>query len=68
VPDQRFAIHCYVSELARNTIQEWCDEHGCSMSAFVETLGRHMADEDEPFIEGLARPARRIDAERRRRG
>jgi hypothetical protein len=72
-PSDRRAIHAYLSEESHDVWHELAERCGMSLSGFLEALARdfqeHAPDEGGyPRWDGVVRAARRVDAERRRRG
>ena len=71
--NDRRALHAYLSETAHSAWQHYSEENGVSVTGLLESLGLTLADEmEETDPEDLRRPwikaARRIDADRRKRG
>jgi hypothetical protein len=71
--DERRAIHAYLTPDSHDVWHSTSAEAGISMSAFLEALASDMRD--NPPSEGghqrwreVVRAARKIDADRRRRG
>lgn len=65
----RKAIHAYVSAEAMDGWQDFSIEHGISVTSIVEVLGHDFRDANGEADWGdLVKRARRVDAERRRRG
>jgi hypothetical protein len=66
------AIHCYVGDEEHIALTEFIEYHGISLSGLMVALCRevdehHPDDEDHP-LGHLVKTARRVDADRRRRG
>lgn len=74
----RQALHAYLSPAAHDTWQMFADENGVSMTGLLEALAHEIAvDIDKAEADGgdatdirqdWAKAARKIDAQRRRRG
>jgi hypothetical protein len=69
----RRAIHAYLSEESHDVWHELAERCGMSLSGFLEALARdfqeHAPDTGGyPRWDEVVRAARRVDAERRRRG
>jgi hypothetical protein len=71
--ETRKAIHAFLTPEAHEAWHEFAAEHGVSVSGMIEAMAldwaerRNGEDIDLPEIDELARAARRIDAQRRRR-
>ncbi len=71
--ETRKAIHAFLTPEAHEAWHEFAAENGVSVSALIEAMATDWQDRrdgdgfDLPEIEELARSARRIDAQRRRR-
>jgi hypothetical protein len=71
--ETRKAIHAFLTPEAHEAWHEFAAENGVSVSALIEAMamdwqGRRDGDGfDLPEVDELARSARRIDAQRRRR-
>lgn len=70
---ERAAIHSYVSPEAKEAWEHFSEENGVSVTSLIEALGLELAEElkhaDADDIRGAwVKSARRIDAQRRRRG
>lgn len=69
--DTRAALHAYLTVDAHDTIQEFADVHGVSVTGLMQSLAEELQEEIE--VHGLdVRPewvlqARKVDALRRRR-
>jgi hypothetical protein len=71
--ESRKAIHAFLTPASHEAWHEFAAESGVSVSGLIEAMALDWADRrkgddyelDE--VEALAKPARRIDAERRRR-
>ncbi len=61
----RKALHAYVSGWAHDQWHDACAEEGVSVSAVLEALAGHL---DGVLSADVVRKARKVDAERRRRG
>jgi hypothetical protein len=73
--DDRSALHAYLSEAAHEAWTTLSEDNGVSTTAILEALGQELIDEiKENGGSGVdlrldwIRAARRIDAQRRRRG
>lgn len=71
--DERRAIHAYLTEESHNVWHELAEETGVSLSGFLEAIARDMSEHPpekggHPRWDDIVRTARRIDAQRRRRG
>lgn len=71
----RQALHAYLSEEAHAAWQQMAEENGVSVTGILEALGKELRQEirdngndAEGVRRDLIKRARRIDAERRRRG
>jgi hypothetical protein len=69
----RRAIHAYLSEESHDVWHDLAERCGMSLSGFLEALARdfqeHVPDEGGyPRWDQVVRAARKVDAERRRRG
>jgi hypothetical protein len=69
----KLALHAYMSEGSHKAWAAFSDENGVSISALLESLGRELATEMAALDPEQVRPAwvrhaRRVDAERRKRG
>lgn len=70
---ERRAIHAYLSNEAHDTWHDLAATHGVSVSGLLEALaldwaeGNGFGDAESDATLALAKSARRIDAERRRR-
>lgn len=70
---QRQAIHAYLNDTTHKAWSDWVEGEGVSITGMLEAIGRTIDTEPEAwedFVEslGLVKKARRIDADRRRRG
>ena len=71
--DDRKAIHAYLSPDAHEAWHQFAAEQGVSVSGLLEAIADHWSDTMSnggslsPESDGLARAARKIDAQRRRR-
>lgn len=61
----RRAIHAYVSADTHEAWHRFCEEEGISLSGLLEVMGPRLG---ELLTQDEVKAARRIDAERRRRG
>lgn len=74
VPKQREAIHAYLSEEAHGAFQTFAEENGVSVTGLLEALGLElmaelsMSSSSTDVRQDWVKRARKIDAERRRRG
>lgn len=73
MPEERRAIHAYLTVESHETWHQVAEEEGISLSGFLEALATDMKDNppDEgghPRWREVVKSARRIDAARRRRG
>lgn len=80
MPDERKAIHAYLTPAVHDAWQEFADGEGISMSGLLEALGEAIAgDHDHPartvfggadcvILSPVVKRARQVDAQRRRRG
>lgn len=71
--DERRAIHAYLTEESHNVWHELAEETGVSLSGFLEAIARDMQAHPpekggHPRWDEVVKGARRIDAQRRRRG
>jgi hypothetical protein len=71
--DKRQALHCYLDANTHSAWLDWSEEEGISVTGFLEAVGRMIREEPEDWQRiatsaNLVKKARRIDAERRRRG
>ena len=71
--EERLALHAYLEPETHEAWNDWALEIGVSVTAILEALGRTIREHPEDWnrwTNGLqiTRQARRIDAERRRRG
>jgi hypothetical protein len=69
----RLALHCYLEPLQHEVWHNVSAEEGVSLSGFLEALALDMrefppADGGHPRWPGVIKAARKIDAQRRRRG
>jgi hypothetical protein len=69
----RQAIHAYLDDDTHQAWIDWSEDEGISVTGMLEAIGRMIIEEPEDWqrmIEaiGLVKKARRIDAQRRRRG
>jgi hypothetical protein len=65
------ALHAYLSTEAHERWHVFAEEQGVSMTALLETMGVELpvGDDDlRPEWQSRVRAARKIDAQRRRRG
>ena len=75
--DSRKAIHAFLTPESHEAWHEFAAEHGVSVSGLIEAVARDWRERidsagrsdgfDLPEVEALARQARRVDAQRRRR-
>lgn len=70
---ERQALHAYLSERAHGAWGEFSETNGVSVTGLLEALGLELADELEDaepddLRQTWVKIARRIDAQRRRRG
>jgi hypothetical protein len=71
---ERLALHAYLSEKAHRAWQTLADENGVSVTSLLEHRGLVLAQQldlasDPTEVEqDLIRAARKVDAERRKRG
>jgi hypothetical protein len=74
MPDDRRALHAYMSDAAHEAWHSFAADNGASVSGLLEAIGQNINEamesgtEPAPFDAGLIKSARRIDAGRRRRG
>jgi len=71
--NQRQALHAYLSPGAHESWQTFSEDNGVSVTGLLEALGLELAQElldidTEDLRQDWVKRARRIDAERRRRG
>lgn len=71
--EERVALHAYLSEDAQWAWVQFAEENGCSVTGLLESLGMELKDEikeagDAEIRQPWVRKARKIDAQRRRRG
>jgi len=69
----RQALHAYLSTRAHTSWQAFSENNGVSVTGLLEALGLELADELEDvepdeLRQSWVKIARRVDAERRRRG
>ncbi len=73
--DSRKAIHAFLTPESHEAWHDFAAEHGVSVSAMIEAMAGDWSERrngdgdgyDLPEVDELARNARRIDAQRRRR-
>ena len=66
----RRGLHVKISDEAHTGWRQFCDDHGISLAALMESIGRRMADGRMRWtdqIEEIVGEARRVDEERKRR-
>lgn len=73
MPDERRAIHAYLTADSHETWHAVAEEAGVSVSGFLEAMAQDMSENPpesggHPRWDQLVRSARKIDARRRRRG
>jgi len=73
MPDERRAIHAYLTAESHDTWHRVAEEAGVSLSGLLEALATDMAAKSpekggHPRWDEIVRTARKIDAQRRRRG
>jgi hypothetical protein len=73
MPDERRAIHAYLTVDSHEVWHTVSEEAGVSLSGFLEALAADMKefppdDGGHPRWSDVIKSARRIDAQRRRRG
>lgn len=72
--EDRKAVHAYLSIDAHDVLQDYADANGVSVTSLIETLAlqldKEIADAGDPMDvrQDWVRDARKVDAERRRRG
>jgi hypothetical protein len=68
----RYAIHAYVTQLSHETLNNFAEEHGVSVTGLIEAMCVNLAE--MILVKGMdfdlewVKAARKIDAKRRRRG
>ncbi|MEJ5254746.1 MAG: hypothetical protein WHS89_05295 [Acidimicrobiales bacterium] len=72
MPDERRAIHAYLTAESHDTWHRVAEESGVSLSGLLEALATDMAENPpdaggHPRWDDVVKSARRIDAQRRRR-
>jgi hypothetical protein len=68
---ERQALHAYLGEEAHSGWQSFAEEHGVSATSLCEVIGIDLgaaAISDDDIFPDLVKRARKIDAQRRRRG
>ncbi len=71
--DPRKAIHAFLTPESHDAWHEFAADNGVSVSGLIEAMALDWGDRTEgddydlAEVEALSRPARRIDAQRRRR-
>jgi hypothetical protein len=73
MPEERQAIHAYLSVTAMTAWQAFAEENGVSITGLLESLGLNLATEiaetgDADIRQDWVRAGRKVDAIRRRRG
>lgn len=68
MPDERKAIHAYLSVQHHDAWHDAADEMGVSLSGLLESMGAKMLQEGDSWLAEFEKPARKIDVARRRRG
>ncbi|MCX7620718.1 MAG: hypothetical protein N2037_07755 [Acidimicrobiales bacterium] len=73
MPEERRAIHAYLTVDSHEVWHRVCEESGISLSGFLEALAADMKQfppdaGGHPRWNDVVKTARRIDAQRRRRG
>lgn len=74
VAEETRALHAYLSVDAHAALHRFADENGVSLTGLMEALGNDLADEMAAGADPMdlrqdwVRYARKIDAQRRRRG
>jgi hypothetical protein len=73
VPEERLALHAYLSPESHGAWQAFSEENGVSLTGLLEALGLELRDEleqagDADIRQPWVRQGRKIDAQRRRRG
>lgn len=66
MPEERRAIHAYLTLASHSRWHAAAEENGVSLSGLLEVMAEDM--DDNPIEEQLIVRARKIDALRRRRG
>lgn len=71
--NSRQAIHAYLEDATFDAWRDFADENGFSVTSMLEAMGQTILDDPDSFDRfaetfGLIKKARRIDADRRRRG
>lgn len=59
-------LNVFVSEESFEAWRRFADEHGVSVTALIEAIGRTLPDKPSGFLAEAVREARRVDSERRR--
>jgi hypothetical protein len=70
---ERQAIHAYLDTPTHQAWVDWVEDEGISITGALEAIGRMILEDPEDWQRivgaiGLVKKARRIDADRRRRG
>lgn len=71
--DPRKAVHAFLTPESHEAWHEFAADNGVSVSGLIEAMALDWSDRTEgdeydlAEVEALSRPARRIDAQRRRR-
>lgn len=74
MPEERQALHAYLSEQAHTAWQTFAEENGVSVTGLLEALGVTLSDEIDAagdaadIRQDWVKQGRKIDAQRRRRG
>jgi hypothetical protein len=73
MPDERRAIHAYLTAESHDVWHRVSEEAGVSLSGFLEALAGDMSQHPperggHPRWDDIVQDARRIDSQRRRRG
>lgn len=73
MPEERRAIHAYLTADSHETWHSVAEEAGVSLSGFLEALATDMGENPpdqggHPRWDSIVKGARKIDAQRRRRG
>jgi hypothetical protein len=72
MPEERKAVHAYLEPESHKVWHTVSEEEGISLSGFLEALAIDMSEfppeQNHPRWREIIRTARRIDAQRRRRG
>lgn len=73
MPENRSALHAYLSQEAHAAWMAFAEDNGVSVTGLLESLGHELAEEmdeagDSDIRQNWVRRGRKVDAQRRRRG